>query len=461
MQNEHKASRTFFMKAYKVAEMGNFDYAIEMYLEGLRISPDVVPEGHAALREVALKRKMSGGKGPSLKDKMTRKGGKTPLDEMLNAEFLLAKDPENLTYAIKMLKAAVKGSFYPAAKWIAQLTSEALMQSDDSSMAYLRDVRDAYSKMRMYDEAYKLAAYMASLRPEDAKLADEMKFFAAHATMERGKYDTEGDFRNSIQDKEKQDELHQSDSSVKSIDYRIQLLQQAREDYEKKPEEQGVRIKLARALAGIDTPETFEEFTELLEGWYKSSSDFSYKRLLGELTIQYYKNRLKEVRKQAAAQPEDVELKVQADRVLTKLAEVELEHYRLCSENYPTDLKIKYSYGTRLLLSGEFDAAIPLLQQARKDPSLKINAMSKIGICFFRKGWYNDAADVFQQAMKEHEISDDELGKELRYNYAKSCELNNQKDEALSFYRKIAQIDFNYKDVRERIEELIKETSQS
>ncbi|WP_146683122.1 hypothetical protein [Limihaloglobus sulfuriphilus] len=449
------------MKAYKVAEMGNFDYAIEMYLEGLRISPDVVPEGHAALRDVSIKRKMAGGKGPGLKDKMSRKGGKTPLDEMLHSEYLLAKDPDNLTYAVKMLKAAVKGSFFPAAKWVAQLASEALMQADNPSMNYLRDVRDAYSNMRMYDEAYKLAAFMASMRPDDAKLADEMKFYAAHATMERGKYDGEGDFRKSIQDKDEQDALHKSDASVKTIDYKIESLQKARADFEKKPEEQGIRIKLAKALGEIDTPETFEELTELLEDWYKTSSDFTYKRLQGELTIQYYKNRLKEARKLAAAQPEDVELKVQADKVLTKLAEVELEHYRLCSENYPTDLKIKYSYGTRLLLSGEFDAAIPLLQQARKDPSLKINAMSKIGICFFRKGWYNDAADVFMEAMKEYEKSEDELGKELRYNYAKSCELNNKKEEALSYYRRIAQIDFNYKDVRDRIEDLLKETSQS
>ena len=75
----------FFQRAKEVASTDNFDYAIDMYLEGLRRYPDALEDGHAPLRRIALIRQGKGGKRPSITDKMKRHGGKTPLDEMLNA----------------------------------------------------------------------------------------------------------------------------------------------------------------------------------------------------------------------------------------------------------------------------------------------------------------------------------------------------------------------------------------
>jgi hypothetical protein len=44
-------ARAFFDKAAKVAETDNFDYAIDMYLQGLRHAPDALKEGHLPLCE--------------------------------------------------------------------------------------------------------------------------------------------------------------------------------------------------------------------------------------------------------------------------------------------------------------------------------------------------------------------------------------------------------------------------
>ena len=45
-------ARAFFEKAQKIAESNNFDYAIEMYLDGLRHAPDALEEGHLPLCEL-------------------------------------------------------------------------------------------------------------------------------------------------------------------------------------------------------------------------------------------------------------------------------------------------------------------------------------------------------------------------------------------------------------------------
>jgi tetratricopeptide (TPR) repeat protein len=70
------------------------------------------------------------------------------------------------------------------------------------------------------------------------------------------------------------------------------------------------------------------------------------------------------------------------------------------------------------------------------------------------KGWFADAIDVLTQAIKSCKIKDDSLGKELQYNLARSYEEQGDTEKALEIYRKIAQLDFAYKDVRQRIDEL-------
>jgi tetratricopeptide (TPR) repeat protein len=73
------------------------------------------------------------------------------------------------------------------------------------------------------------------------------------------------------------------------------------------------------------------------------------------------------------------------------------------------------------------------------------------------KGWYADAEDIFTRAIESYEIKDDDIAKELRYNLARSFEEQGKKTEALDIYRKIAQIDFGFKDVSQRVDRLRKE----
>lgn len=70
------------------------------------------------------------------------------------------------------------------------------------------------------------------------------------------------------------------------------------------------------------------------------------------------------------------------------------------------------------------------------------------------KGWFADAIDVFTQAIEAYHIKDDTTAKELRYNLARAYEEQGDNEKALEIYRKIAQLDFAYKDVRQRVDKL-------
>ena len=459
LQDDEKLAKAklFFERAAQVAASDNFDYAIDLYLEGLRCNPDALRDGHLPLRELALSRQVKGGKKPSMMERIRYLRGKTGVEQMLNAEYLLAKDPDNLSYAEVILKAALAGGYTQTAKWMADLLFAANNASESPSFQTYLLLKDSYVAIGLWDMALKACQYAARMRPDDAEIADEAQRLSAEMTVARGKYNEGGDFRKSIKDREAQEKRQSQQAVVKTEDYRISAVEAARETYEEDPESTSSIFGLASALVDLRTDEAEEEAIKLLEEAYVKRQDFSFKERAGLIRTGQLKRKIREAEATIEANPEDSVARSRHAGLMGQLNKTELEHYGLCVRNYPTDLKAKYEYGVLLVHNKRYDEAIPILQEAQKDPRHRIPAMDKIGLCFFMKGWYADAADIFTQAINAYEIKDDDIAKELRYNLARSYEEQGDKTKALDVYRKIAQLDFGYKDVSQRVDRLRKE----
>ena len=444
----------FFERARQVAESSNFDYAIEMYLEGLHCDPDALEQGHLRLYEMALHRQSKGGKKPSMVERVKRLRGKTPLEQMLNAEYLFAKDPDHLPYAEAMLKAAAAGDYRRTVGWIANLVFQANNASKRPSAQTYVLLKDSYKAIGQFDKAIVACQLASRLKPEDAELADEFKNLTAELTMAKGKYDQEGDFRQSIKDREVQEKLQSQQAVVKTESYRVSAVEEARRKYAADPNLPKNIFDLAKALSDLQDDKADKEAIGLLENAYKTKDDFSFKQRAGQLRMKGLRRKVRGAKAAVEAKPEDSEAKARLSKLNAQLNSTELEHYGLCVKNYPTDLQGKYEYGIRLVRHKKYDDAIPLFQEAQKDPRHKISAMDKTGLCFFLKGWYADAIDIFTQAIDSYDIKDDGIAKELRYNLARSYEKQGNTDKALEIYRRIAQLDFAYKDVRQRVDKL-------
>ncbi len=447
-------ARTFFEKARSAADRKQYDFAIDMYLDGLSRAPDALEEGHLPLCELGLQRRGRGGKKPTMMDKVKRMRGKTALERMLNAEYLFVKDPENLAYAEAMLKAAVEGDFTKTAHWIANLIFQTNNALEKPSLPTYLLLKDAYKSLGQYDKAVAACQHATRMRPDNKDLADEFKNLSAELTMSKGRYNVEGDFRQSIRDRETQTRLYAQDRVIKTQDYRASAVEEARKAYAREPDLAKNVFRLADTLADLETEPAENEAIQLLESVYASRTEFTFKERAGQLRMRQLRRQMRDAKRQLEAQPEDAEAKARIAELTTRLTAVELEHYRLCVENYPTDLAAKYEYGLRLMRHRRYNDAIPLFQEAQKDPRRKVAAMDKIGYCFFMKGWYTDAIDVFTRAIESYEIKDDALAKELRYNLARAYEEQDEKEKALEVYRKIAQLDFGYKDVSARVDKL-------
>ncbi len=447
-------AKAFFANARKAAEGRQYDYAIDMYLSGLSRAPDALEEGHLPLCELGLQRRGKGGKKPSMMEKVKRMRGRSPLEQMLNAEYLYVKDPDNLAYAEAMLKAAVDGGYTRTAHWIANLIFQTNNALEKPSLQTYLLLKDCYKALGQYDKAVAACQRAYRMKPDSKDLADDYKNLSAELTMSKGRYGLEGDFRQSIQDREMQAKMYAQDRVIKTEDYRISAVEDARKAHAREPDQPKSIFTLAEALADMETDKAENEAIQLLEDAYVARHEFRFKERAGLLKIRQLRRKLREARKRLEARPQDNEAREMVADLTAGLNDTEIEHYRLCVENYPTDPAHKYEYALRLMRNQRYNDAIPLFQDAQKDPRRKISSMDKVGYCFFMKGWYADAIDVFTQAIEACEIKDDAVAKELRYNLARAYEEQGEKERALEIYRKIAQLDFCYKDVGERVDKL-------
>lgn len=460
--SEMTKSWSFFEKAHKAGEAGNFDYAIDMYLEGLRLVPEEIVDGHNRLRALALMRKEKGGKGPSMMEKVkAMRHSRSPLEQMLNCEYLFTKDPENLSHAEAMLKAAIEGKYNQTARWVADMLFQLNTSSGRPSVRTYVLLKDSYSQIGEFDRALAACQYAVKMRPQDGNLSDEFKRLSAELTMVRGKYDQEGgDFRKSMKDRDVQEKLQSQEGIVKTEDYRIKAINEARSQLASEPGVPGHIFNLAQVLVDMEEDKFDNEAIELLEKAFAEKKDFSFKDRAGQIKIKQIGRKLRHA-KAALEEKKDAALQTAVEQIEKQLNEAKLEHYRLCVLNYPTDLHVKYEYANCLLQNKQCDEAIPLFQDASRDPRHKIPAMSKIGLCFYIKGWFADAIDIYNQAIDSYEIKDDSVAKEMRYNLGRSFEAKGDTEKALDIYRKIAQLDFGYKDVRQRVDALRKKPQGS
>lgn len=462
-QSDTARASVFFDKAQKVAEKGNYDYAIDMYLEGLRNAPDATKAGHIKLRELGMKRAEKNGKKPSMMEKVKAlKSKKDPLDQMLSAEMLLAKDPMNIDYAESMLKAAIEGQWGQTSLWIADIIFQINMNAKKPSFSTYTLLKDSYSRMELFERAIRACQEAVKIKPENIEIAKELQRLSAEYTVSRGRYDDQdSDFRKAIKDKDAQDKLHSQDSVIKTEDYRIKAIESAKKEYQADPNSSKNIFGLARALADMEEDRYENKAVQILESAYKVKNEFSFQERAGEIRMKTLKRNIRQQKRILESDGDNEKAKANLAKLQKMFSDTKLKHYELCVTNYPTDMGAKYELANCLLQNKQYDDAIPLFQEAQRDMKFKIVAMSKIGTCFFNKKWYSDSIDIFTQAINAYESNDDNVAKELKYNLANAYELDNNNEKALDIYRKIAQIDFGYRDVRKKIDAIRQKTQEN
>jgi tetratricopeptide (TPR) repeat protein len=451
-ESKSKAQK-FFDRAQKVAEAGQTDYAIEMYLQGLKLAPDDL-EAHTALRKVALTRKATGGKalGMLAAGKLKRQG-KDPAENFLNARKLLAHDPGNIGLMELFAKTAVKLRLNNVVTWIGPMLYRALLeQPKQDADAFIR-LKDIYKGIGEYTLAAEALTQAGALRPDEGGIQHELRELAAQSTMKQGRYDS-GDFRQSVRNADAQKELQERDSDIQTVDALQGQLQRARAEYEADPEVSGKIMKLVETLTKTRELKYENEALTVLDNAHKATGGARWQLLANEIKIKQFARGERMLKQMLDADPDDETAKKELADFRKEKAEMELEHFTTAAKAYPTEQKYKYEQARRLFELGRYPDAIPLLQQSQNDAKVRDDSRLLLGRAFLLADFPDEAADTLKGVIESYHGDSDDRAKNIYYWYGRACEAKKDIDEALKAYSQIAQWDFAYRDVQNRIKSL-------
>lgn len=452
-EEDRKKAQTFFDRGAAVAGTGNFEYAIEMYLQGLALDPESL-EAHQALRDIALKRKASGGRAMGMFEAVKyKRSAKDDRLGMLNQERLMSYEPGSLDYMAGMFQAAAKGEFRQTALWIGPILYRANLDGPDDFSKYTI-LKNTYVLLQQWGKATEAAQQAARLRPQDMDLGTELKNLGARQTMKAGNYEQGGSFRDSIRDREGQEKLMYQDKDVRSADQMGKMIAEAEAEWHAEPEEPGKIMKLVDIWRKTEEPDYESKAIDLLQQVFERTKQFRFRLVIGEIKMKQMNRVERTARTKARADANDAEATRNWREIVRDKYELELSEYVLAAQNYPSEMRFRYEAALRLFELSRYSEAIPVLQDARRDPKYRHDAAIYLGRAFLSAEFVEEASDTLKQAIEEYPIKGDAKFTEMMYWYARALEARKDVPAAIKSYSTVAMADFNYRDVQQRIKRL-------
>ncbi len=464
--DDRKKAQTFFAQGRKVASTGNYDYAIEMYIQGLAIDPENT-EAHVELRDISLKRKASGGKAMGFFE--ARKYSTSNKDDklnLINAEKLMAYDPGNTDHMLAIAQNAHRGGFFDTVMWIGPILQKANAEAKKSEFSKFIALKDIYKDMasdpvtpvqlrpELWRRATNSCQLAAQVRPDDMDLMRELKNLGALNTMAEGGYSEGGNFRTSMKDKDSQEKLLAMDRDHQDLGVMAKVIKEAQDQYKADPNEPGKLLKLVDALERTENADYENQAIELLTEWFEKTKQFRFRKRIGEVNMKQWSRMERSQREYLDQNKGDEAAKKDYQGFLAEKVTFELAEYQLWAQNYPTDMSYRFESARRLFQLKKFNDSIPLLQESQRDAKFRNKATILLGRAFYELKFLDEAVDTLENLIKEYQIKGDDNSKEMYYWGARAHEDRNDIEAAIKLYSQIVRMEFNFRDVQKRIRDL-------
>jgi len=467
--------RALYLKARHANEIRNYGYVVQLMLPVLKEVPGFL-DGRKLLRAASLA--IQGGKKSGFSLAGTTLGmtacstlKKDPLAAMELAEKTLAGDPTN-TQGNQLLFEAANKAGLPE---VAAFALETLVLAHPKDVKVLNQLADHYMAMGESEKAGVIYTKIVQLKPNDQEAIKKSKDASAAATMKSGRWEEAAQsggtmsFRDMINKKDEAADLENKSKIVRTVE---QISQQVHELYSRWEQDQK-NVDLSRKLAMLyeqwfETAMANKAPDDEVEGfldttiWYfshidglLSGGDPNILRKCSDLRVRKVERRVKVLEGWLAQQnPNDPDAQPYIEELnqLRRQRDTSaLEVAKKRAADNPTDLMLKFELGEALMKAGQFSEAIPELQRARTNPSVKIKAMNLLGQCFVEKGMFDLAVAQFKAAATETP-SMDATKKDVLYRLGLVYERMGKRDDYLDCMKQIYEADYGYLDVAKRVE---------
>jgi tetratricopeptide (TPR) repeat protein len=455
----------FFGHARTVAETGNYEYAMQLYLSGLRFDPNNMTAMQAFFQTSAqFLNSPEGKKGPG-KDTAKSVADATDVHRYLKGLLDWAMKPTEAELAVQALEKACTLNLQEPANWIGERALGACLREKKPEKRRIMRVCDAFVKVQQWEKAIASAEQALRLDPSDGELGKRIREMAANATMTKGGYGKtgqEGGFRENIRDVKKQQELEAADRISKTEETIEMLIERAEAELIKRPTDQPTMEALAKRLLERGKPADEERVHAMYTDMFTKFGQFRYREQAGDIRIRQKARKVRELRSMLEKSPGNEMIERMKQQEERELVELEASEFALRVENYPTEMNRKYELAKRYMYLERFDDAIALLQETQQDAKLRQGSQNQLGLAFLKIGYFEESVQVYRQALEKQDTVP-ELELELRYHLmlalieqGKASKDANSLRDADKQASSIAMKQFNFRDIRAKRDEIKK-----
>jgi tetratricopeptide (TPR) repeat protein len=455
---------TYFERGTQATRRGNFDYALRLYTDGLRLNPLDVEKGHKGLRELAQAwHGTSGGGGlmsvvAQVRGMVSQMLGRTQ-DAMMDLLGAVTRSPQNVTLLAQLMQTARRLSYMDVAIFWGECAREETLRphTKKPQKQIFTTLADLYQGQEDYRKALDALTYAIKIDPGDRTLDQRCKNLAAQVSIASSKLESVKGFHDIILDK-----AQASKSAQQQVVHTEEQLEAQYEELKQRYEADPNNPHKIQALAECQHRRGhIDEAMALLQGALEQTKEYRFKMRMDDIRMAEVRRVLRGIDEQLEAEPGRADLQAKRDEIVRQSDAFELEVFIERQKQYPTDMGIRYDLGLREYQVGRLDDAIVSFQQATRDPKRRIPALNMLGRCFLAKKLYQEAQGQFETAIQQYELTNDPLAKELRYNLAMSFELQNKGPQAVEWYSVIVQQDYQYQDAAKRLESLRRKLTES
>ncbi len=455
-ESQLNASQLDAVKKARIAQQrNNDDYSITLLTQVLREVPGFL-DGRRLLREISIKKNAGGNKmfrslsTVTLAPKLLKLQGeikKNPGLVLASVEEVLASEPLNEQANQILAEAALALGLWETAA----LAYETLQRANPKDTRILHSLAQLYLQNKD-PRARKVYEDIVNLTPTDGAALTGLKNAEALGSLRSGWENAES-YRDIIKDKGQAELLEQASKVTKSDDAIDSLIAEMYQKYEAEPQNVlHVRriADLYKQKGDLASALSYYEYGYELTG----RSDPGIEKTIYDLKVKQLDESIQQWRDFVAAAGADPEIeshKATLAGLEKQRMEMSLHEARSRVVKYPNDLQFRFELGEALYKTGDITGAIPELQQALRQPNIRLKAMLTLALCFKAKGQLDIAAKRIEEACSEITIMD-ETKKDLLYNLGLLRGEMGQIEQSMIAFKEIYEVDYGYRDVASRVE---------
>ncbi|MCK5655169.1 MAG: tetratricopeptide repeat protein [Candidatus Aureabacteria bacterium] len=444
----------------------NLDYAITLFISAVKDSPGFV-KARNILRLSEYKQLEKSSPVAAIIKKFTALLVTLPAQSLLllnvlqkdwigvmtKAEDILKEYPKNV-HILSQLANAAEMTKREGMILTAIDSYEKARRVSRKNLRVLKTLARIYRQVGDLDRSRACFEDIRRYHPHDKDIERGLKDLAALGTIARGGLDDVTTYRTKIRDEEQSDIFEKESRLVKSKKDIEALIANTEKQLQSKPDNTNLHKKLAELY--IENRDFSKAINTLEIASRLDEGDITLKRTIASVKVNQFDEKIKSAEEKLKNDPQNNNLKFEVQRLIKNKSDFIISDLLQNIKQYPSNLILHFKLGNIYFNTGEFDKAIAEFQLAVKNPQRRISSMNKLGLCFKAKKMYDMAINQFKKAIQSLREMDT-TKKEVIYNLGNVYEEMKEWDKAIEQYKKIYEVDINYRDIAQKIENVYKQ----